>query len=264
LIGFVFSARAEDPLPRPIFGARPGYLFDVRQEKDRRDIEMVLLEKPKPPKKTPGTVIVDQKLTKEFQEQYKYRFGQTMAEQVINSGARNDEYTYYNKLSINVDEYHRYQRQYGEYMGRRLVEYHFDRWAKNDPTVRPVYELKDRISNLDVKIKKDYKVKWKYSFSGPYMEASLENPYKIQAKVRAQMTGIVSSPAELIYSCAYPLTTRVTLEAVYKQYDGLYQLVATRRMTHNISTSITGSTDTRTSGPSVHQNLVLLGLSWNE
>jgi hypothetical protein len=259
-----FSARAGDAEARAAYGARPGYLFDVAEEKNERDIEMVMLERPKDPPKATGRVLIDEKLSKEFQDQYKYRFGQTNAEQVINSPARDDEYVYYNNQNVTMQEYQRYQRQFGEYMGRRLVEYHFDHWAKNDPTIRPVYEMKDRISNVDVKLAKAYKVKWKYSFSGPYMEASLENPYHIEAKVQMQMTGVVSAPAEMVYSCGYPLTSRIQLAALYRQRDGLYQLVATRQMTKHLSTSLTGMMDTLAYGPAVQQNLVLVGLSWSE
>jgi hypothetical protein len=261
----IFSAHAEEIDLRTVYGAHPGYVSNVKEEQNKRDIEMVLLEKPKEPKKPPKVVIVDDKLTKEFQEQYKLRFGQTMAEQVINSsGGRNDEYTYYNQQSVNILDYHRYQRQFGEYMGRRLVEYHFDKWAKNDKSIRPIYEMKDKISNLNVKFKKGYKLKWKYSFSGPYMEASLDNPYDIELKIQAQMNGIVSNPEEIVYSAGYPLTPRVRISALYKQYDGLYQIIATRQMTKHITTSITGSTDQRMTGPSVHQNLILFGFGWTE
>ncbi len=261
IVGF-FSASAHAADSRAIFGAHPGYVFDVQNEKNKRDIEMVLLERPADPP-PPKNVVFDAKLTKEFQEQYKYRFGQTEAEQVINTG-RDEEYSYYNQLSVNIQDYRRYQRQFGEYMARRLTEYHVDKWAKDDPTIRPVYEMKDRLSNLNVKIKRGYNLKWKYSLAGPYMEAKLENPHDIEAKVQAQMSGLISAPDEWIYSCAYPLTKRLTVKGLYRQNDGLYQLVLTRRLTSKMSTSLTGSTDTSRSGPSVQQSLVLVGFTWTD
>lgn len=258
------AAFAEDDDVRPVFGAHPGYLFNVSEEKNKRDIEMVMLERPKENRKALSEVIFDEKLSKEFQQQYKYRFGETAAEQVINSPGRNDEYTYFNSQSVTVQDYHKYQRQFGEYMGRRLVEYHFDNWARNDPQIRPVYLLKDRISNLDVTVKKGYKLKWKYSFSGPYMETTLENPYDIETKVQMQMNGIISSPAEVIYSVGYPVTKKVTVSALHRQYDGIYQLVISRKLNTHLSTSVTGSIDTLPAGPAIQQNLVLVGVGWTE
>jgi hypothetical protein len=255
------EADAEDA--QPVYGAHYGYTSDVVAEKDKRDIEMVMLEEPKKKSKPLTEVIFNDKLSREFQQQYKYRFGQTQAEQVINSPGRSDEYTYYSSQNVTIQEYQKYQRQFAEYMGRRLVEFHFDNWAKNDPSFRPVYELKDRVSNLNVKVKK-YKVKWKYNFAGPSMDVSVENPYHIEANLRAEMTGVISSPSEMIYSLGYPVSPRVKVAALYKQTDGLYQLVCTRVMTKHISTSLTGSIDARAEGPTVQQNLILVGFSWSE
>ncbi|NJL24070.1 MAG: hypothetical protein HC902_02060 [Calothrix sp. SM1_5_4] len=150
---------------------------------------------------------------------------------MINSPGRSDEYTYYTGRNIGILEYQKYQRAFAEYMARRLTEYHVDHWAKNDPSFRPVYEFKDRVSNLDVRVKKGYNVKWKYNFAGPNMEVSVENPYDVEAKMRMEMTGIVSSPQEMIYTLGYPITNKVKLSGVVKTYDGIYQLVGTRRLT---------------------------------
>jgi hypothetical protein len=257
-------AHAGDAEARAAYGARPGYLFNVNEEKNSRDIEMVMLDRPKDPPKPTTPPLVDEKLSKEFQQQYQYRFGQTAQEQIINSPMRDDEYTYQGTQNVTMQDYHHYQQQFGEYMARRLTEYHVDRFAKNDPSIRPMYELKDKISNVNMKVGKAYKIKWKYSFSGPFMEASLDNPYDIECKVQAQMSGIVSAPAEMIYSVAYPLTKRVRAGFVYRQMDGLYQAVVSRQISSHLSTSVTGSVDTRAEGPIVQQNLFLVGLSWNE
>jgi len=256
------AAHADEGEVRAPFGTHPGYLFNVIDEKSRRDIEMVMLERQKPPPRPIKEIIFNERLSKEFQTQYQYRFGQTTAEQVRNSPGRNGDYTYYNNQNVTVLEYQKYQRQFGEYMGRRLVEYHFDDWAKSDPAIRPIYELKDRVSNIDVKINKSYKLKWKYSFAGPYMEATLENPFDIEAKVQAQMTGVISAPSETIYSCGYPVTNRVRVSGQYRYYDGVYQAVVARRMTKSVSMSLSGSVDARKEGPAIQQNLFLVGLSW--
>ncbi len=259
-----FPALADDEAKPQIFGAHHGYLFEVTEERNRRDIEMVMLQPPPEPKKQLKEVIFNEKLSREFQQQYEYRFGQSQAEQVFNTVARSDEYTYYTGRNVTVQEYQKYQREFAEYMGRRLTEYHVDNWVKNDPDLRPVYEFKDRVSNLDVQMRKGYKLKWKYNFAGPNMDIRLENPYDVTCKVRVEMNGIISSPEELIYTLGYPVNKKVTVTAVHRQMDGVYQLVGTRRISRNLSTSLTASTDTKERGPTVKQDLILIGFAWTE
>ena len=257
-------AHADEEEVRPVFGAHPGYLFNVVDEKNKRDVEMVMLDKPKDDKKPLSKVIFDEKLTKEFQTQYQYKFGQTGAEQVINNPGRDDQYLYYNSQNVTAQEYAKYQRQFGEYMARRLTEYHFDNWFKNDPTLKPVYEMKDKISNLDVQVKKGYKIKWKYNFAGPSMEAKVENPYDVETKVQVMMTDIISKPADVIYTFGYQLNPRVHLEALYKQYEQLVQMIANRKMSKHIGMSLTASTGQLPGNPAIYQNLFLVGLSYHD
>jgi len=257
-------AAADPDEENQLYGGHHGYTFDVHGERNKRDIEMVMLEPPKQIGKPLREVIFNEKLSKEFQEQYEYRFGKTAAEQVINSPGQSDEYTYYSGKSVTLIEYNKQQRRFGEYMGRRLTEYHVDHWAKSDPAIRPVYQVKDRISNLNMEVKKGYRVVWRYNFSGPSMDLRVENPYEIETKMRVEMNGILSVPEEYIYTMGYPISPRVRLSALYKQNDGVYQLVASRRLTKRVSTSLTGSLDTLRAGPSIQQNLILLGLSWTE
>lgn len=265
---FGLSARAEEAEPIPVFGSHYGYTFDVAAEKNRRDVEMEMIEPLKDPPRPLREVLFNEKLSKEFQQQYQYRFGQTQAEQVINSPGYNNTdslgYMYYSGKNVTLQDYRMYQRQFAEYMGRRLTEYHVDNWAKSSPEFRPVYTLKDRVSNLNVTVKKGYNVKWRYNFAGPTMDFNIENPYEVDFKVRVEMKGVLSAPTEEIYSLAYPLSQKVRMSALYRRVDGLYQLVFTRPVTKSISASLTGSMDTLDAGPTVKQNLVLVGLAWSD
>jgi len=214
------STAQESERPKT-FGDHYGYLMDVKEERNKRDIEMVLLDPPKPGPKPLQEIIFNQKLSKEFQQQYEYRFGQSQAEQTLNTVGRSDDYNYYTGRNVTVQQYQTYQQQFAEYMGRRLVEYHVDNWVKNDPDLRPVYEFKDRVSNVSVAVRKGYKVKWKYNFAGPNMEVKVENPYEVDVKMRMEMSGVVSSPSEVIYTLGYQCTPRVYLTGLYRQEDGL-------------------------------------------
>jgi hypothetical protein len=257
---------AKDSADELTFGSRPGYTFDVKEEKDKHDVEMVLLDQPSPGKPPINQVIFDEKLSKEFTSQYEYRFGVTGAEQSLNSVTRDEGYVSTGQ-NLTITEYRENQRKFGEYMGRRLAEYHIDNWAKSDPAIRPIYEVKDKISNLTVKTKSGYKFKWKYSFSGNFMDFNLENPYQIETKVTVQMNQSSfgpNKPEETIYTLGYPVTKKIKISTIYKEQDGVFQLVGTRQISPRLSTSITGSVDGRAAGPTVQQNLLLVGLSWRE
>lgn len=253
---------ADEPAAPGAYGTHHGYLYDVKEERNRRDVEMVMLPRPKENTKPLSEVIFNQKLSKEFQTQYESRFGQTQAEQVINTQARSDEYNFYTGQNVTIQEYQKQQRNFGEYMARRLTEFHVDHWAKNDPDFRPVYAVKEKVSNLNVTMKKGYKFRWKYNLAGPNMEFRVENPYDIDAKVRTEMTGVISSPAEVIYSVGVPVTDKVYLSALHRSEDQFYQLVAYRPLTRTIAASITGSMDNSNQGLNIKQNLFLVGFSW--
>lgn len=247
----------------PAFGLHHGYVSDVPEERSKRDIEMVMLERSKEPDRPAGQTIVNEKLSKEFQAQYQYRFGQTTSEQSINNPSRSDGYTYYTGETLTVQRYQEEQRRFGMYMGRKLIEFHVDNYAKNDPDLRPVYELKDKISNVNVKVR-SYKVKWKYNFAGPNMEVVLDNPYGLELKVRAEMSGVVSAPTEMIYTVGFQVSPRVRVKALHNDWDGLTQLITTRQMTKSISCSLTASQDTKPQGRTVQQDMLLVGLAWSD
>jgi len=260
----ITTAFADEAEVRPVFGAHPGYLFNVVEERNKRDIEMVMLPKPKPPPKPISKVIFNEKLTKEFQDQYRYRFGTTEAEEVINNPGRDSEYVYYNRPNITLQEYQYQQQQFGNYMVRRLTEYHFDNWAKSDPDFRPVYKAKDKYSNADVKVAGGYKIKWKYNFAGPSMEATVENPYDIEIRSQVIMGGIISTPHEVIHSVGYNLNPRWKIEALYRQYQQLSQLVLTRKLNKHVNLTLTGSSGQLPSDSTIWQNLALVGFSYHE
>jgi hypothetical protein len=247
-----------------IYGDRHGYTTDIGFERNSRSHEMVMLRKPDAGDKPLAEVIFDEKLSREFQQQYANKFGTTQAEQVINSPGRYDAYTYNTGRNATLQDYRRDQRKFGEYMARRLLEYHVDQYAKRDKGFRQVYEIKDRVSNVEVKSKNGWNVKWKYNISGPTMDFEVRNPYEIEMRARVEMNALISSPTEVIYRLGYQLTPRVRLSEMIKQIDGIFQTILSRRMTAHIGMSLSVSFDTSPLGPSIQQDTYLVGFSWSE
>ncbi|MGE4133723.1 MAG: hypothetical protein AB7F86_18950 [Bdellovibrionales bacterium] len=259
-----FAAAKDSSLVNESYGSHYGYVFDVADEKTRRDVEMVMLPQPPRRDKSLKEVIFNQKLSKEFVDQYEARFGRSQPEQVFNTVARSDDFNFYGGQTVTVRQYQLYQEQYAEYMGRRLVEYHFDKWAKEDPEFRPIYEAKDKISNVNFQVRKGYKFKWRYNFAGPNMEARLENPYDVNLNARIEMTGIISDPTEYVYTIGYPVSPRLSVSLIHRQIDEVYQLVFSRSLNSSTSVSVSGSTDQSDKGASVRQDLILVGLGWRD
>jgi len=256
-------ARAADEAA-VVFGERPGYTTDIAYERNSRTHEMVMLPRPPPGAPPIAEVIFNEKLSREFQQQYEYKFGVTQAEQVINSPGRNDQYTYNTGRNATLKQYRRDQQKFGEYMARRLLEFHVDNYAKRDRSFRQVYEIKDKVSNVEVKSKTGYSVKWKYNIAGPTMDFQIKNPYEIDARVRLEMSGLVSKPNEVIYQFSYPISKRVTLSELIKQMDGTYQTVLARALTSHVAVSLSVSFDTNPQGANIQQNIYLVGLGYSE
>ena len=256
-------ARADDDAP-VVFGDRPGYTTDIEYERNTRTHEMIML--PRPPSNGPplADVIFNEKLSREFQQQYEYKFGVTQAEQVINSPGRNDEYTYNTGKNATLRQYRRDQQKFGEYMARRLLEFHVDNYAKRDKSFRQVYEIKDKVSNVEVKSKTGYSIKWKYNIAGPTMDFTIKNPLEIDARVRLEMSGLVSKPNEVIYQLSYPISKRYAISELVKQMDGIFQTVLSRSLTAHVGVSISVSFDTNPAGANIQQNTYLLGLGYHE
>ncbi|MAV90529.1 MAG: hypothetical protein CL676_03845, partial [Bdellovibrionaceae bacterium] len=189
-----------------LYGSHPGYIADVEKEKFTIDTEVVLIEKPQA-LKTESREIFDDRLTKEFRTQFEYRFGVTEMEQTLNSPGRSEEYLYSSGKIVSLHEYQQEQQAFGEYMARRLVEHHVDHWAKSTPQIRPVYELKDKMTKLDMEVKKGYKVKLKYSLSGGHMDFDLDNPLDMDARLRLEMGGgfLASRTEETVISLGGPV-----------------------------------------------------------
>lgn len=265
LILHSFSASAEAVAA---YGARPGYLSSVTKEREQREVEIIIL--PPPPSDSSTLLarpLVDQRLTREFQTQYELKFGRTDVERNYNLLNRVTVFEYPGGRAESVEAHARRQRQFGEFMIRRLTEHHVDQYAKNNPDVRPLYEMKDRLANVDLKVKQGYKIKFKYSYSGNTLDARLETPYSLGTKVTFVMGG--GRVERTIYSITYPYSKFVTLSAFHEiDNHASTSFVCSHVLTKTLSATLTASQavpverDRWETSP--RQDLILIGLSWTE
>jgi|GEM_PF-2843262 len=255
-----FRAQAEES---DVVGARPGYVFDVDKEKNQHDQELVLIEEPAPlpPLKEK---LFNEKVTKDIQQQYEQRFGFTPMEQTMNAPQKNDYFIYNGDPTVSRDQYIKYQRSFGEYVARKVGENQADLFFKNSSSMKGVYQFKDTLSNASIKSDSGYKLNYHYNLSGNTSEVVFENPYHIETKVIAQLGTFRYGHMEQTVNLGYNINTLYRLDTYYKFYDGLFQLVATRKISPGLSASLTSSQTTRDEGPSIRQSLMMVGVSWTQ
>ncbi len=247
--------------------SHPGYLSDVKDERYQRLVEIILVPKPQPLGPPLRDLIFDQKITKDFQDQYALRFGQTEIQRNFIAPGRNDEFEYSTGAVVSIEEDIKNKRQFGEYMIRRLGEHHVDIYARSSPSIRPAYELKERISNVNLEVRQGYKFKVNYSFSGNFVGIKMENPYKIDTKLTLQMSSGSLGPGDIketYLNLGYSFENKIRLESQYAQEDGILDVIGSKGLSETLTASITGSVYTNNTGTSIRQNLLLVGLAWTQ
>lgn len=242
---------------------RKGYIFTVTEEREEQISEMVLMQPPAENDIALKKAIFTDRLTKEFELKYREQFGPTEVEQNLYTPSRFEEYEYSNGLSVTYEEDRRAKQEFASYMLRRMTEYHVDAYFKSSPSLKPVYELKDRVSHLDLEVKRGYKVKFNYSLSGNHLDLRAENPYEINTRLRFLMDGGPFS--ETILTIGSAIGKRHYLEALAYADQGRLSLIASHRLYRNMNISLTGTTNYRFSPRTEEgENLILAGFTWNQ
>jgi hypothetical protein len=253
---------ATDEVDGASIGARPGYTFDVEKEKNQHDEELVLIEEPKP--LTPlKEKLFDERVTKDIRQQYEQRFGYTAMEQTMNAPQNREDSFYYNgDPTVTAAQYQDYQRSFGNYVAAKVMETQFDKFSKSESSFKGLYKFKDTFSNAGVQSDSGYKFSWHHNISGNESEFVFENPYHIETKFLVQLGGL--SPAEETLKVGYAFSSAYRVDSYYTFYDGVFQVVGTRKITSNIAANLTGSQTTNSYGPSIRQSLLTMGISWTQ
>lgn len=247
-------------------GHHDGYLGSVEEERHLRIHELVMFDPPPPERGIWRDIFYDPRLNREFITKYEREFGYTDAERNIDASHRFEMLEYNSGVRvITVDEDVERKRVFGEFMIRRLSETQVDNFFKSNESVRGVYEVKERVSNVDVKVKKGYKFGYNYSLSGNHMHLRMDTPFQLTNRVTLQMDPAgfgPSKPLETLVYLRYPVAPKVTLSSYYKVKDGVLTLVGAKKLSTALTASITGSTYMHEHGTTVRQHRIILGLTW--
>lgn len=247
-----------------VVGEHWGYLPTIAEERNLRVVEMVLIDDPTR-KATPlNEIIFDEELSKEFRLRYEMQFGRTEVEQNLNAPNQYQTYEYATGVRVTPEEDVEKKQAYGDYMIRRLAEHHVDQYAKSSPNLRPVYELKERVSNVNLEVRKGYKVKLHYSLSGNYVDVKVDNPYEVATQITLQMNEESFGPtsvSETIVSVGYPVTKSISVGSYYTVNAGAFSLAGYKVLKDNLSTSITGSTHLADADK---ESKIIIGFTWSQ
>lgn len=198
-------------------------------------------------------------LTEEFQRRYQEKFGRTQAENryqtVVNPRA-----TFRNDLGQELTEFEvqTRQREYGEYMFRRLAEFHFENSMKNDESTRSVWEFKEKVSRVEVAVAPGVNVKANYSLSGNLVDFQLSNPW-----IRSQAVFFLGTPnqKETVVSVGRGLTKTIDVEVHSAFEDGIIKMLGRKSISSVASYTLILSTNTHDHGWSSRETLYLGGFS---
>lgn len=210
VFGFSSPAFARDYRPHS------GYVDSTLAERGEQSTDLQLITPPSSSGPGLQQLIFNETLSKEFTEKYEDKFGRTDAERIYNSPNRS---TYYNDVFYqgSPQEYTEERRKFGDYMLKRLAEYHVDDFMKNNPNGRAIYEIKEKVSNVNVKVQ-SFQFDLRYEIAGNTADVIVKNPYLKTAKVRLQMNPGAFGPGtvdETIVTVGTDVTRTISFESFY-------------------------------------------------
>jgi hypothetical protein len=208
--------------------------------------------------------IFNQTLSREFRERYEQRFGQTEIERVFLAPNRTSYYNDAYGLKGTPQEISDERRRFGEFMMRRLAEWHVENYAKTDPSVRVVWEAKEKISNLKLEVA-SFRIDAQYSIAGNILDIKMLNPYA-QTKISLLMNPDQIGPGpidEALLSVFKPISSRYAVEGRWRVTDGVISLIQYKPISRVWSGSLTTSAAIHGAGKSARETLWLAGLGRN-
>lgn len=242
LLGFNLSGQASE------LDLHPGYLASVKEERTQLSTEIVILPQEESEEIPLQDQIFTDKLTRDFRDRYERNFGRTQAQQFQSIPSRFFEKDLGNGQFVSEEEYVRRQQRFGNYMTRRLIEYHTDRYMKETPSGQKIYKVKESISNVTVKTKTGFRYKFRYNIASNDIDLKIENPYGVDTKVTFESSNT-------ILTMGYPISKTVRILSDYSADNSEFNLSGIKALKNGWSTSLTGTA-------SEIEEKVILGFNW--
>ena len=216
--------------------SRPGYSEEVDQEKEGTGEILYSFDDPYKNEIRFSDKVFDPTLKKDITTRYQERFGRTEAE-IIQSRTPylNSNFSEGASITFNEEEYQKQQKSFGNYVAKRVVEYHFEKETKNNPDLRGVYEAKQTLENASASVGK-FKIRAKYRISSNSIIAYVRNPY-VDVEARFEMSG----EKETVYSMSKHLPKGYSVVTDYYIENERWDLIGRKSLTDRLSVSISYS-----------------------
>ncbi|GEM_PF-2677243 len=156
------------------------YTQDIEQEKSQSYVEVYLQFNPLK-ELSLKDYIFNKELSKEFILRYQDQFKPQFEPLITNY---NDISTAYNSSAILLTNQ---KKEFAEYMIKRLVEWHLDHYIQSDPAMKTIYEVKEKLQKIEVKVTKQTKLNMKYSLASNIFDFIVETPYLDEARLTLRM-----------------------------------------------------------------------------
>ena len=114
-------------------GAHAGYVSDIAVERESLSVEIAPVKKPQKYRRANPFVVFDSRLSRELRLNYRKQFGETAAEQNLQLPQRYEQVAYTNGVRVSFQQDFDRQREFGNYVFKRLSEYHLDNFFKSNP-----------------------------------------------------------------------------------------------------------------------------------
>jgi hypothetical protein len=211
-----------------------GYSSSADPEAEDTGVILYTVENPYKDEVVLKEKIFDQKLTKEITARYYEKFGRTEAEIIQNrTPYLNTNFSEGQSMVFNEEEYQRQQNKFGNYVIRRVAEYHFENEAKHNPDLKAVYETKQKIEKVDVSFSKNVKLRAKYQISSNMLVFTVKNPW-MNMEMRKEF-----SDHETVISMYRDLGLDYSFITDYYLSNPTWDLIGKKVLTPNMSVTLT-------------------------
>jgi len=200
------------------------------RKKTSYEVDMFAAPDPKEPELQ--EILFNHQLSKEIRIRYVEQFGSVDTEALIYRSSRYAEMTDKAPDQSTFDATRNQRKQFGEFILKRLAEWHADNQMKSKTELRKAYEVKQAISQVAVPVTQDSKLEVHLSLIGDTIDILYFNPYA-NAKY---IINPATTENKLIVSKPYDTKTNVLTEIWEK--EGIASFEIQRLLAPNTTASL--------------------------
>lgn len=235
------------------------YLSNLSHEKKSEFQEIYILITP-PPFINWSHLIVTPELDSEFKNEYRTRFNGHWTNQSFYNPT--DLFTANNPDVLSDAEE---KREFAEYMLKRLTEWHVDNYVKSDPSMKVIYETKEKLQKIEVKVTQQTKVHLRYSLAGNTFDLLFENPYFKESRIVYKMDPKAFGPTpaqDTQIWLSKNLSKRNTIQLVLQEKEKGASLLMQQDWGFALSTYYGGEIYNETTEETPNLGVARVGLAW--